>query len=650
MPLNLITLGRLQLPTLADTFAEGVSEPLDTTGAGVALGQRRPKNFALSLPLQSISLVPGEDLVAASNRIRRQLRSMLQNSTLRSYGIYLAYAVDPEINGWVMIGNGQIAYAPGNVMFGQFELTIDEIYKVASLRTHRPGLRFVVADRRLATTARDFLGQIFSVDFAGLVNLPLIGMPTGISDVVAASGRFPVGAFRQNRDGLSYLATSSLDGDAVGFEQAEASMHLGAVVAYDRKGTLTAPTTGPDAAWEEFYGSDWPYNWQRPGQPADAPLLDNGLCRVRYDGSGQPGVKIDVWTGTAWAEQGKVVTFRVDAGGNQIDDTWQSASLVEWSPERAVVSLVVRVIANGSSHEEVYITLQRGWLGPRIEVYPAVTTSGARADAIVEYTASVTATNQAIVKIDAGGAAYVATAGSGSTALPSVFVGSPGFSSENEIALIGDGRAYQVNAAAVTAATLVGLGGNSFYFESESAAGYVSMHLGFSTQNALQTMEAESIIYGSSTTASVVVDAAASGGHAVLDTQTSAANFTIDEGSPVGVPGAMYRVLARVRVATIGRTATFSARSLGNTATIQPSTSSTVFVWLDCGDLVLGSDGSFQGVLWSTAGGSGGIYVDRVELTKLEDRTTSLPLCDGARDLGQSALIDARAIPIQVER
>lgn len=248
MTTTLITLGRLALPTLQDDFHEGVGEPLDVTGAGVALGQRRPRPFGLTIPLLAIPDGTGGDLTLAGNRMRRQLRSMLQNAQLRGEGLYLASTVDTEINGWVIPGNGRIAYADGNVLFGHYVLTLDEIYRIAVSWTHRPARRFVVADRRLTTTPRDTLEQIFAADFATLPGVALAALPPGATDLQGTAGPLVTSTI-PSADGAHTLVVGAVDGDAVSFEQPESSRNLGHVVAYDRRGR---PPGGPETYRNEI--------------------------------------------------------------------------------------------------------------------------------------------------------------------------------------------------------------------------------------------------------------------------------------------------------------------------------------------------------------------------------------------------------------
>lgn len=674
---TLITLGRISLPAIQDDFKEGFGATLDTTGAGAALGQRRPKAFTFTIPILAFQGTGGVDLLAVALRMRRQVRAMLQNAQLRGQGIYFTDAVDPELNGWVMIGAGQIGYADGNIVAGGFTITIDDIYRVGSRWTHRPGLRCLVADRRLGATPRDQLEQLFSTDFYLLPALSVVGLPPAITDVATSTGSKPALGLWSGSDGLAYAAIGVADGEVVSFEVAEASRNLGQVVAYDRRGgTLTAGLTpGPaltpsltlapagativrpdPSLWEEVHGAEWPWNWLTAGQLADAPVLANGRCRVRLDATSVIGFAVDVWTGSAWTEQGKVVVNRHGVTRAPCD-TFVSAGLVanDCTSERTVVQVVLEASSDPVSRETIYISLQRGWSGPRFEVYPSLESSGSRAGAeLAWYNADATETSCVVVKLDAAQTDIASAVNSAS--LPGAAVG-VAFDGENHWTMLAQGRAYAVVGAVVQAAAYIfafadpaayGVTRNAVGTITDPPSGYVSLSLAFPAQATDQLLEAEAIRNTSGTT-SQVADATASGGQCVKDTQTTQAAATVAKATTNLVAGARYRVLARVKVDS-GATGSFAAYSGPVGAGVVATTTSTTWVWVDCNELVIQSPTELNLNGWRSAGGSGAVYVDCLALVKLEDRITALPLYDGARDLGQSVLTDSRAVPALVER
>lgn len=153
---------------------------------------------------------------------------------------------------------------------------------------------------------------------------------------------------------------------------------------YDSAAGLISPTSA--YGWEEVYGPDYPWSWTSGIIAADTPTIENGLVRIRYDASaGDPGFRVDVWTGSAYVEQGKLTVFRVgDVSG--YCNTWLSASLVEWTPERAVICVVLANSADSYSRERVYATVQRGELGVTFECYPSVKSGQVQADARLVWT------------------------------------------------------------------------------------------------------------------------------------------------------------------------------------------------------------------------------------------------------------------------
>ncbi|MEW6582731.1 MAG: hypothetical protein AB1416_08225, partial [Actinomycetota bacterium] len=322
----------------------------------------------------------GEGGTAADRaRIRRQLRALLQNPLVRARGVYVAWSEDPEQDGWYMPGAAVFETYTPDLSQQLYRVTGLELSLIGRARTHRRAVVARVADRRLATTPRDTLGRVTSTDFAGLSALAVVALPSGASDVVVHGAAAPltVTVAEAGYGGASLQRViGAMDLTVVSVEQADAHRLLGDVVVLDRRGgTTTMLSTGPQAVWEEVYGPDQPLT------AGDVPVLENGLCRVSYDTGNVDGFRVDVWTGSAWAEQGKAVIARHN-GSLFALDTLVSARVVEWTAERAVVCVVMRAAADATSREEVFLTLQRGWLGPRIEVYPARTAGGAAGAAI----------------------------------------------------------------------------------------------------------------------------------------------------------------------------------------------------------------------------------------------------------------------------
>ncbi|MGE4428991.1 MAG: hypothetical protein AB7G37_21260, partial [Solirubrobacteraceae bacterium] len=369
----MFNLGRIRLDD-PESFSEAVGEDVARVGAAVVAGPRSGSSVSVGL-----TTFPASDAstVADRERVRRQMRSLLNNLPARGQGLYVAWTEDPEVDGWYVPGAASIdladtgALASGFWRFGGLTLEL-----VGRPRTHRRGVLVYRRDRRQATVARDTLRRVYSTNFAAMTPTALTWLPSAATDpTLTTTASVAVSSARPTADGGSVQAiVGAPDGAVATFEQSAAHRTLADVVLLDRRGVTAAPTSGPNAAWEELYGPDWPL------YPDDVPVLENGIARVRWLNTNTPGFALDRWTGTAWLEVGKVLVERIgDTTG--FVDTLVRADVYEWAPDRAVVRVVLRRAADAYSREEVFLTLQRGWTGPRVEVYPGPRSSGAAAGA-----------------------------------------------------------------------------------------------------------------------------------------------------------------------------------------------------------------------------------------------------------------------------
>jgi hypothetical protein len=239
-PIRDVYIGRLKVVTYDDTFQEAVGDELQLQGGVAALGARKPKRYAMSLPIHASP--QDANLYAASQRLRRQVRSLLENAQARSQGFYMRAYLDPEQNGWLVIGSGTIAYGEGGVTLGDYELTLDEVYRVASARAYRPARRLDLYDRRLSTTPRDFLGTRYSTDYAQLTAGSygalqyLAWLPPNVQDL-SGLARAYVSAFPAfSREGYLSAVQGQQYGTVLSFEQIETKRQAADVVIYDRQG------------------------------------------------------------------------------------------------------------------------------------------------------------------------------------------------------------------------------------------------------------------------------------------------------------------------------------------------------------------------------------------------------------------------------
>jgi hypothetical protein len=343
------TIGRLTL-TDPEGWTEPLGDPIGSLGGAAVPAPRDP--LKPSTALDTFAADGSSDLLADRMRLRRQLRALLNNTPLKLGGLYVAWDQDAEQNGWYVPDRANLTDATGGnaaLAVGYFKLDGLALSKAGAPRTNRRATQAYARDRRLSTVPRDFLRTVLSTDFASLASLVITNLPATVSDGLNAVSGGPVKLLplpRSSWEGATeFMAQGLVDLTTVSYEQTEADRNKGDVVIFDRRGTITAPATGVDAAWEEVYGPD--YQWSTSiTTAADVPVIENGRCRVRYDATNTPGFRVDVWTGAAWAEQGKVVFQRIGDSVTTLD-TLVSSTLVEWTPERAVI--LVRDARSGDS-------------------------------------------------------------------------------------------------------------------------------------------------------------------------------------------------------------------------------------------------------------------------------------------------------------
>jgi hypothetical protein len=341
---RLVTLGPIVLPTLKGDVSETVGDQLEAVGAGVVAGERRPRALALTFPVRGDYL--DTNRFTAGLRLRRQVRALLENAPARLQGLYLNWTVDPELNGWLLVGGGDLKHGQGGITFADFELELSDCYRVANIRTHRPARRIIALDRRLMTTPRDTLGTIYSPAFASSTSAVRHYLPVGVTDVVAGSTRLPVaGTALSSADGNLTVVDGLAHGDIVSFEQGESDMNRGAVRILDRRGSVV------ETDWEQVYGPDQPLT------AADIPVMENALCRLVFTAA-TASFDLQSWISGAWSTDATVQTI---SGLSAI-----RASVMAWTAERAVL-LITGV--TGSTRAQILVTLQRGWSGPRVECY-----------------------------------------------------------------------------------------------------------------------------------------------------------------------------------------------------------------------------------------------------------------------------------------
>jgi hypothetical protein len=295
-------LGRLAMDSPLQ-WDEQVGDPMTNVGGAPVPALRAALRHSVTVPTFSSDVDTETPLVLFT--IRRQLRSMLNNTPLKLAGLYLQWDDDPEQNGWYAPDQGSLTDDAANQKAratGYFILAQMVWFKLGTRRTHRRAINVYLKDKRTGLYARDTLKTVYSTDWATTPALPLIYLPAGSSDAILCTDGTPqiLGTLTVGFDGGQVLIDAGQLSDTVGgypgsivdlaaisFEQLEASANLGDVVAYDRRNIPGLPAAGQDPqayGWEEIYGSDFQYNWLA-GQPLVNYVPDPSF---RYDTLGDP--------------------------------------------------------------------------------------------------------------------------------------------------------------------------------------------------------------------------------------------------------------------------------------------------------------------------------------------------------------------------
>jgi hypothetical protein len=364
-----VRLGPLRFPTVEGQIKETLGDALETVGALAVPGERRPRPFSLTLPVHGVP-ADGSNILIEGDRLRAQVRALMENPRARLAGLWFDFAWDQVVSGWLLIGGADLSYTEQGVTFADYVLEMTDCYRIGDRNTHRPARRLESRDRRLSTTPRDYLGRVRSTDFASQAAITRHYLPVGASDAVGSGGAVFATTPAGTRDGNLAYVDSRPDKDTVTFEQSPSDELKGDVFVRDRRGAITAPIDGTDPLWDNVYG---------PAQQiagGDVPVIDNGLARVRYVPD-RAAFAFDSWHPTTgyYVEEGRATIWRDYPAGTETQAaTLVHASLAEWTPERAVVKAILAIDA--VNRFEVYITLQRGWRGPRIEVYGSWNSAG----------------------------------------------------------------------------------------------------------------------------------------------------------------------------------------------------------------------------------------------------------------------------------
>jgi len=655
-----LKLGSIDLVTLLGVPTEGLGATVEVSGGTPVAGQPAPVAFSLEIPVYG-----GQDESNPYTRglvLRRALRSLLNNTAARTEGIYMQFARDSELNAWLIVGKADLAYGDGGITLADFKLTLAECYVLGRRRTHRPARRcefYTLGDGEIA---RDVLGRAYSSAFAGFTALPLGRLPSGATDVwlneqepvspATLSGLWTDTAQLWGRTAATFPHASILS-----FEQPEASENVGDARIFDRKG-LTAPTLtlagdkDPSVyGWEQVYGPDFPLT------AAEVPALDNGVCRLTWNATQKAMVVEFATGGAAYVEVGRLM-FR-NATEALVAPT--NISVHSWTRERATIRFDVKT---ATQTQRVYVTLARGWTGPKVDCY-ITNTSGtvngtARWAPFNNGAATVIRAADCDISDDTTGYSWNDTAWwtVGAADEPwfmhhvrsqVLYAGFVPADSGVVIQTIDDTLGYGSTRKAVEVRRSTGV--------TTTGPAYYGFRMNVGVAHASWELEAEAWI-NSGGTRTLVADANASpgsGNSAVNDTQTAETAATViftNAGALSGLAASTYGLWARVRIQT--GTGTLNARGYYGASPIAAAATSTTtgtsFYWLYLGDWTkASSDLSVR--LWGT-GGVTACRIDRIALVPGADDSAALThtLLNSTRTVAATAMLDSRMVPTLVSR
>jgi hypothetical protein len=358
-----LKLGPLAFPAPLENVAEAVADGLEAVGAALAVAERRTRPLKLKLA------VHGEptdtEPVAAGLRLRRQARQLLNNGPLRLNGLYLNWTPDAELDCWLMVGACELSETDPGVGFGEFDLTLTDVYLVGRPGTHRPGRRASITNMRTGTAPRDSRRLLYS-NLGSAQALPAspLMLPGDVISLrgtgLTAPGAGTTGLARGSR--FLWRAFPAVDAEVLSYVPAATVTGRSRFVDLDELGVVKVwdATSNPEPTFTQA-GDEDPtvYGWERVyGDVLTSErvlALENGAARVRWMGAGAAqGLAIEYWKESLkrFSRIGRVL-HALETSEQSVVELTGERGILEWRAGRYAMRAV----------------LQRGWWGPRLESY-----------------------------------------------------------------------------------------------------------------------------------------------------------------------------------------------------------------------------------------------------------------------------------------
>ncbi len=366
-----IRLGPLAFVTPADAVGETLGDGLEVVGAALVAAERRPRPLRLKLPVRGYEL--DVDPKESGLRLRRQVRSFIENAKLRLQGAYFTWEADPDLDGWLLIGGAELTETDPGISFGEFEMELSDVYIVGRPGTHKPGRRASIVDLRDGLAPRDSRRILYSTDFEAqaLPEEPLY-LP-GDSASLVRSGNKPVAktTLGPERAGARHLwrSVEATDAEILSYVPDQVLLpgrdsyidldELGSVRLWNLDNATVYPPDPVEYTEERDLEPDIYWHWERihgAALTANPKLaMDNGAVRLIWLGSASSeGLAIEYWdSGLGHYRRIGRVMHAASVREQHIVEANGERAVIEWRAGRYGMRAI----------------LQRGWWGPRLESY-----------------------------------------------------------------------------------------------------------------------------------------------------------------------------------------------------------------------------------------------------------------------------------------
>lgn len=346
------TLGGIALPTMnTDGFTETIGGDYELVGAVPLPGPPRPRLYNMVIPIYGDPLET--DPYTVGNTKRTQVRDLLENDATRYAGVNFTVTYDSQLNAVIVIGSADLAYG-GGPDFGDFELRVSGAAVVPATLI-LGAVMLDSADKRLPSTPMDVRRMTgYRREAIDAKAKPRHYLPVGAYDVIGQiEPQFvPVHTYKTIFGEGVYIEGRDVPGEIVTFEKDWDPAEPGSVRVFDTQDRLDAPITKEGDLDPERHYQWWRvYGRRRMLEP---PVVDNGACRIRHVKDGQ--FRIENVSGDRY-----VAGEKFDLGYGEILSTVTDRVDKE--------SVTVRFELGGEGRRgRAFMTLQRGWQGPSIDV------------------------------------------------------------------------------------------------------------------------------------------------------------------------------------------------------------------------------------------------------------------------------------------